>query len=128
MQSRSQGTAMNLLKVFCFLSCFILRVAWELFPIIKVGYLLHPSKVYTHKNKQFPHIFGSHTSKMALLPRNMCSLHVLLIKIQFLLIKCVRSTYSLVAEPIRIFGTQKYVGIACFCEYKLLRGAAAILL
>jgi hypothetical protein len=48
-------------------------VVWELFPIIKVGYLLRPSKVYTHKSKQFSHIFGSHTSTIALLPRNMCS-------------------------------------------------------
>ena len=29
---------------------------WELFPKIKVGYLLHPSKVFTHNNEQYPHI------------------------------------------------------------------------
>ena len=49
-------------------------------------------------------------------------------KNHFLLIKCERSTYSSVAEPFLRYGTQIYVKIACFCEYKLLRGAADILL
>jgi hypothetical protein len=51
-----------------------------------------------------------------------------LIKIQFLLIKCERSTYSSVGEPFLRYGTQIYVRIVCFCEYKMLRDAADILL